>query len=670
MNKVRIGILLAMIAAISFWAGGHFRPDPAQVADVRTQPAILYYVDPMTPGFRSDQPGIAPCGMPLEPVYADAGDGSAPALPPGAVKIRSDRRQLIGVRSEPVEPLPMTYTLRLYGKVVTDETRVFRVNASTDSWIRELSDVTTGSFVKKGQRLAEALAPAYYNAQVTYLIALDNMDRIRQQLGGEVRHQQGDLANNQMRVAVQALQNLGIGDAQVEELARTRKARPYLQVRAPTNGFVLNRNISLNQWFKAADEFYTIADLRKVWVYCDVYEDEARHLRPGLPVQVRHPQLGRTFAASVSEVLPLFDPISKTLKVRLDIDNPDYELRPEMFVDVEIPVTMPPGLYVASDAVLYTGTRAIVYADLGDGVMEPRTVETGWRLGGWVEIRRGLMPGERVVVAGNFLIDSESRMKTALATVQARVATDPVCGMEVVEETAQRADRTLQHAGMTYYFCSTGCQEKFRADADAYLDQERTTAPGADAVATAGEVVDPVCGMPVNRLKSEYAGWFVKLHGQAYHFCSRQCMKRFFDEPARFAVDKGDDGRKAMRNMAPVAAQKRAPAPGLPATAVAASPPAPVRWDRATDGGISNRSRSSGEIDWNGSDQVPPAGSTRDWKGWGRFPGSEYLGLNDGRNKADRPAPAASRAGADAAADQPPGSPPVTAAGPEGQVSR
>ena len=125
----------------------------------------------------------------------------------------------------------MTYTLRLYGKVVPDETRTYRVNSSTDCWIRELSDVTTGSIVTKNQILAEALSPAYYNAQVTYLISLDNIDRIKQQLGGQLRHQQGDLANNQIRVAVQALQNLGITDAQTEEFANTRQARPYLQVR-------------------------------------------------------------------------------------------------------------------------------------------------------------------------------------------------------------------------------------------------------------------------------------------------------------------------------------------------------------------------------------------------------------------------------------------------------
>ena len=158
-------------------------------------------------------------------------------------------------------------------------------------------------------------------------------------------------------MAVQNLQNLGITDAQIEELANTRQARPYLQVRSPADGVVLSRNLTLYQWFKAGEEFYDIADIGRVWVYADVYEDEVRHIRPGMDVKVRHEQMGKTFDARVSQVLPLFDPVAKTLKVRLDVDNTQYDLRPDMFVDVEIPITMPPSLHVPADAVIDSGTR-------------------------------------------------------------------------------------------------------------------------------------------------------------------------------------------------------------------------------------------------------------------------------------------------------------------------
>ena len=386
MKKVVVAaVIVFFIAGLSFWAGGRY--------------------------WKGQSAGTRPQGEPVQAVAAE--EDSAALMSPGAVKISPDRQQLIGVKVATVEKKPMTYTLRLYGKVVPDETKLYRVNASTDCWIRDLSDVTTGSIVRKNQVLAEALAPAYYNAQVTYLIALDNIDRIKQQLGGQTRHQQGDLANNQIRMAVQSLQNLGITDAQTEELANTRQARPYLQVRAPANGVVLSRRVTLNQWFKAAEEFYTIVDIGKVWVYADVYEGEAMHMRPGMTVALKQGQMGKTFSARVGKVLPLFDPSARTLKVRIDVDNPRYDLRPDMFVDVEIPITLPPTLSVPAGAVLDSGTKAIVYVDKGNGIFEPRRVKTGWNLGGQVEITGGLRPGEKIAVSGNFLIDSESRMELA-----------------------------------------------------------------------------------------------------------------------------------------------------------------------------------------------------------------------------------------------------------------
>ncbi len=368
-----------------------------------------------------------------EPVYGLAAEGQEDAgMPetPGAVFISPGRQQLIGVKAATVGKEPMTYPLRLYGKVVADETRIYRVNSSTDCWIKAVSDVTTGSIVRKNQLLAEALAPAYYNAQLTYLIALDNVDRIKQQLGGELRAQQGDIANNQIRLAVQALQNLGISDAQTEELANTRQARPYLQVRAPTEGVVLSRKISLNQWFKAAEEFYTIADIGRVWIYADVYEDEAEHMGPGMNVEVRHPQTGRSFRARVGQVLPLFDPGARTLKVRIDVDNPRYDLRPDMFVDVMIPVTIPASVHIPADAVLYSGKKAVVYVDSGKGIFEPRKVKTGWRRGGRVEVIEGLTPGEKVVVSGNFLIDSESRMEPTASGIEPDTPDEGVSGAQ------------------------------------------------------------------------------------------------------------------------------------------------------------------------------------------------------------------------------------------------
>ncbi len=627
MNRFLLTLLIVVIAALSFWAGGRFGGPLSPPPGARP---VLYYVDPMNPGFRSDHSGTAPCGMPLEPVYADtspAKEAGAGALPPGAVQISPARQQLIGVKVASVEIRPMTHTLRLYGRIVADETRVYRVNASTDSWIRELSDVTTGSLVSRNQILAQALAPAFYNAQVTYLLAMDNLDRIKQQLGGQLRHQQAELSDNQIRMAVQSLQNLGITDAQVEQLANTRQARPYLQVRAPTRGVVLSRSLTLNQWFKAGEEFYKIADIGRVWVYADVYEHEIRHLHPGMTVVVRHPQLGKTFHARVSEALPLFDPVSKTLKVRIDVDNPHYDLRPEMFVDVEIPLTFPPALHVTADAVIDSGTKTFVYVDLGDGIFVPRKVDTGWKLGRQVEITGGLMSGEKVVVSGNFLIDSESRMRTAASGVELPSTKDPVCGMLVDSHEAKEASRFMILAGTTYHFCSQECQQRFHEHPDQYVGKGQ----GLKAVSgkTVAPGLDPVCGMQVDLHQAEITGLFLTLEGVTYQFCSRDCMLKFLKDHRKYAV-KTQSGQSVSHTAMPGMDHSQSD--------MGASPAMPQdRMLHNTQTGV--RSGHS----WA---PIPPAESPRgasggssapsqEWSvGWGKFPGAEYLGLKDRKRKA------------------------------------
>jgi len=577
MRKILFTVLIIVIAALAFVAGDQHGKDQTGIAAQKTERTILYYTDPMNPGFRSEKPGTAPCGMPLEPVYSEVGaDGKqvitsgGPLQSPGAVTVNPARQQLIGVQVSPVEIRPMTYTLRLYGKIVPDEIRIYRLNASTDSWVRELSDITTGSIVGQDQTLAEVLAPAFYNAQLTYLVAMDNLDRIRSQLGGDVRHQQTTIADNQIRLAVQNLQNLGITDAQIEELANNRKSRPYMQIRSPTDGVVLNRNITLYQWFKAGEEFYEIADLARVWVYADVYEDEASHLKPGMEVKVRHEQSGRTFEARISQVLPLFDSVSKTLKVRIDVDNPGYDLRPDMFVDVEIPITMPPSLHVPADAVIDSGIRQIVYVAAGDNTFEPRIVETGWRLGRQVEITNGLMPKEKVIVSGNFLIDSESRMKTAAGGVIPAMSKDPVCGMFVNEEYARLTGKTATFGDETYYFCMNECRDEFTEEPEKYVEQ-----------------------------KASDAGANMKGDGHDHHEAMQTGDEKSWLE--QLAPDRGSHRM-----------QKAGTYPGQ-------------KMGRK----IGTAEGSEGDVDWDGPDPETP----RDWSGWGKFPGAKYLGIHDDEKK-------------------------------------
>jgi len=466
-KKIAVPIALVIVAILAFLAGSWYAG--RSQGDVGAgERKVLYYVDPMNPALTSDKPGIAPCGMPLEPVYADEDPGARAAakklgsLPAGTVRIGSEKQQVIGVRLGEVEKKPLSYELRLTGKVAADETRLFRVTSVTEGWVRELSPATTGSFVKKDDVLASYYAQEVQGPQQAYLYALEALDRFKS--SGSATPDQIALNEKNVLNTKQALKNLGMGDSQLDEIGRARKASPNVQVRAPASGIVLERNVTLGQQFDRTLDLFVVADLSRVWVLADAFEGDAAHLAPGAAVSVFHPVFKRRFPGRVGEVPPVFDASSRTLKVRLVVDNPGNVLRPDMFVDVDLPVSVPETLVVAADAVLDAGTSKTVFVDRGEGFFEPRSVETGFRVGDQVQIVSGLMPGEKIVVSGNFLIDSESRMKAAMGGMAQPTSKDPICGMDVDEAKARSEGRTSEHQGRTYFFCNPRCKQTFDKD--------------------------------------------------------------------------------------------------------------------------------------------------------------------------------------------------------------
>jgi RND family efflux transporter MFP subunit len=199
---------------------------------------------------------------------------------------------------------------------------------------------------------------------------------------------------------------------QLEEMRRTRLVPATVRVSAPGAGVVLARDVSLGQKFGRGDELYVIADLRRVWIQAEAFGPEAEYVKPGMTADLTVPGRARTLRATVSrDVLPEFDAKTQSARFRLEADNPDYVLRPDMFVDVGLAVSLPEAITVPGSAVLDSGLTRTVFVATGESAFEPRPVETGWQFGGQVAILRGLAPGDRVVVAGTFLLDSDSRMK-------------------------------------------------------------------------------------------------------------------------------------------------------------------------------------------------------------------------------------------------------------------
>ncbi len=393
------------------------------------------------------------------------------SLPPGTVRITPEKQQVIGVRTGVVEKAAVNHAIRTLGRVAPDEKRVYRLVAGTDGWIRETYDNDTGTLVQKDERLASFYSPLFRAAQLAYISLLSSSPDDRFHAGGRQALAPSQLASVSLQTYIDQLESLGMSQQQMKELSSTRQITDKVFILAPVTGFIIARNVSAGQRFDKGTEWYRIADLSRVWVLADLFRNEAEYVRPGMKVRVTIPETKKTLHAIVSTVLPQFDPTSRTLKVRLELDNPGFQLRPDMFMDVEIPITLPPAITVPVDAVLDSGLRKTVFVDRGKGFFEPREVETGWRVGNRVEIVKGLELGERIVISGNFLIDSESKLELAASGMQGTLSKDPVCGVEVSVTKSEKARLKASYGGKTYYFDSEECKQQFNKSPDRYVKE-------------------------------------------------------------------------------------------------------------------------------------------------------------------------------------------------------
>jgi RND family efflux transporter MFP subunit len=377
----------------------------------------------MHPDYHSDHPGNCPiCGMPLKAVGAGAatgGDAAARALPHGAVQVSPEQQQAIGVRLGVVSRSTGTRLLRTTGRVAPDENRTYPIVAAVSGWIRKVENVTTGDAVTKDQVLASFAAPEveFRSAQQSYYTGLEvfyRMAATQPQPQPQPRSEShGALRGESVDRMADALRNMGVSNAQLREMGKQRELVPDIRVESPVDGVVLQRSVSPGLRFDRGFEFYRIADLTRVWILADVYRNQLPFIRRGASARITTAGESRVVSATVSPSEPIFDESTLTLKVRLEASNPQRALKPGMFVDVEFPVDHPATLVVPADAIVDSGLRKTVFVDRGNGSFEPRLVETGWRAGDDVEVTKGLVAGERIVISGTFFVDSESRMKAA-----------------------------------------------------------------------------------------------------------------------------------------------------------------------------------------------------------------------------------------------------------------
>jgi membrane fusion protein, copper/silver efflux system len=398
--KTKLPWVLTILLAIALVVVVVARPAP--VAAPQPQKKALYWVDPMHPQYRSDKPGKAPdCGMELVPVYEE---GSAPAASNVAgyanVKLPTQRQQLIGVQTGMTEMRSLGRSVRTVGRVAVDETRLYKINTKFDGYIEKLYVNVTGQQIRKGQPLFSVYSPDLLSTQQEYLLAM----RAAKQ------------APSLLAAARQRLLLWDITPAEIRELERTGAARKSVTIYSPTNGFVLNKIAVAGARVTAGEPLFEIANLDRVWIQADVYESELQFIRMGAPATTTLSYLpGRTWTGRVTFIAPTVDPMTRTVKVRSEFDNADGALKPDMFGDVVIQQPARQVVVVPDSAVLQTGTRSVVFVVKADGTFEPREVSVGTKTEQVYEVRSGLAAGEKVVTQANFLVDSESRLKAALA---------------------------------------------------------------------------------------------------------------------------------------------------------------------------------------------------------------------------------------------------------------
>lgn len=429
--KWRAAVLVSFVAVAAFWAGYEsarwHKPSQATPKPQAGRPATRYYC-PMHPSYTSDRPGDCPiCGMRLVPMEQWPPEGGRRAtekqhLPPGVFHVPVERQQLIGVRYGTVEWSSADRVVRAVGRVQVDETRVVRVHPKVDGWLEEVYVDFVGKFVRQGQPLASLYSPQLLVAQQEYLLALKAQQLLsrpnsltRGLEAGSVGPERAEMARSLVAAARRRLELSDVSPEEVQLLEQTGKPSRTVKLYAPISGYVLARNAYPQQRVTPETELYMLADLSRVWVIVDVYEYEAPLIRLGLPAIVRLPyEPSRQFRSQVSYIQPSLDPSTRTLKVRLEVENTGLALKPEMFVHAELHVPQPRRLTVPVEAVLDSGLVKTVFVDHGNGYLERRRVETGEIIGDRIVILKGLNPGERIVVSGTFLIDSESRLQTAM----------------------------------------------------------------------------------------------------------------------------------------------------------------------------------------------------------------------------------------------------------------
>ena len=400
MNK--ISFIKTLVALLLAGSGGAFLA--SSHADEEKE--ILYWVAPMDPNYKRDKPGKSPMGMDLVPVYADENaTGNVVSIEPIVV-------QNLGVRTARAERSRLWRGIDTVGYVEFDESRVSHIHLRTEGWIERLTVRSEGERVKQGDFLFDLYSPKLVNAQEELVTAIASG------------------SNSLIRASREKLASLGVSDKQIAQLQRDRKIQQRISIYAPQDGVVSSLSVREGMFIKPENRVMSLADLSSVWIIAEVFERQTEWVKNGQPAEVRLSYLpGQVWEGSVEYIYPSLDAKTRTLQVRLRFDNPDESIKPNMYANVRIfGGPKENTIVIPIEGLIRTGRAERVIVALGEGRFEARDVAAGIESGDYVEILQGLEDGDKVVISGQFLIDSEASMRASLMRMSPAEGEEPTAG--------------------------------------------------------------------------------------------------------------------------------------------------------------------------------------------------------------------------------------------------
>jgi len=359
---------------------------------------VVFYKSPMYPSFISKKPGKDGMGMDLVPVYE--GDPSANL---NIIKINGATIQKMGIRVETIEAGKLIRIVRALGQIEFDEPKVSKINMKFDGWIEKLWVDETGQFVKKGDPLFSVYSPELVASEEEYLSILK-------------KNMTGPHSKHFLKSSKERLLQFDVPESFIKNIEKTGVVSRTTVVRAPRSGYVVHKSAFVGTEFKKGANLFTLAELNALWIIADVFERDAPWVKKGQSASIELDYMpGSLKEAKVDYIYPVLNRKNRTIKIRLILPNPNVILKPGMFATVRIHTNpVEDSVLVPTEAVIHSGERNIAFIYNGDGLFEPRELKLGVKGDEKYQVLSGLNVGDKVVTSGQFLLDSESRLKEAV----------------------------------------------------------------------------------------------------------------------------------------------------------------------------------------------------------------------------------------------------------------